>query len=125
AHAYGAAHDNRDVRVVCVVSDGEAETAPLATSWHSNKLLDPVRDGAVLPVLHLNGYKIANPTLLARIPDEQLIALFEGYGHRPVIVSGDDPPAVHRALARALDEIADEIAAIQHAARAANDGSWV
>jgi xylulose-5-phosphate/fructose-6-phosphate phosphoketolase len=117
AHAYGAAFDNRDLLVACVVGDGEAETGPLAASWHSNKFLNPVRDGAVLPILHLNGYKIANPTLLARIPDDELVALFEGYGHRPVIVAGDDPPVVHQAMAAALDEIADEITQIQRSAR--------
>ena len=117
AHAYGAAFDNPDLLVACVVGDGEAETGPLAASWHSNKFLDPVRDGAVLPILHLNGYKIANPTILARIPDDELVALFEGYGHRPVIVAGDDPPVVHQAMAAALDEIADEIADIQRSAR--------
>jgi xylulose-5-phosphate/fructose-6-phosphate phosphoketolase len=117
AHAYGAAFDNRDLLVACVVGDGEAETGPLAASWHSNKFLNPVRDGAVLPILHLNGYKIANPTVLARIPDDELVALFEGYGHRPVIVAGDDPLVVHQAMAAALDEIADEIAQIQRSAR--------
>jgi xylulose-5-phosphate/fructose-6-phosphate phosphoketolase len=117
-HAYGAAFDNPDLLVCCVVGDGEAETGPLAASWHSNKLLDPSRDGAVLPVLHLNGYKIANPTLLARIPEDELRALLEGYGHAPRFVTGDDPRAVHRALAATLDEVADEIAAIQDAARA-------
>jgi xylulose-5-phosphate/fructose-6-phosphate phosphoketolase len=117
AHAYGAAFDNADVLVACVVGDGEAETGPLAASWHSNKFLNPVRDGAVLPILHLNGYKIANPTVLARIPDNELVALFEGYGHRPVIVAGDDPPVVHQAMAAALDGIADEIAEIQRSAR--------
>ena len=117
AHAYGAAFDNPDLLVACVVGDGEAETGPLAASWHSNKFLDPVRDGAVLPILHLNGYKIANPTILARIPDDELVALFEGYGHRPVIVAGDDPPVVHQAMAAALDGIADEIAEIQRSAR--------
>jgi xylulose-5-phosphate/fructose-6-phosphate phosphoketolase len=117
AHAYGAAFDNPDLLVACVVGDGEAETGPLAASWHSNKFLNPVRDGAVLPILHLNGYKIANPTVLARIPDDELVALFEGYGHRPVIVAGDDPPLVHQAMAAALDEIADEIDGIQRTAR--------
>ncbi|HJW22514.1 MAG TPA: hypothetical protein VJ506_08815, partial [Candidatus Limnocylindrales bacterium] len=92
AHAYGAAFDNPDLLVACVVGDGEAETGPLAGSWHSNKFLDPARDGAVLPILHLNGYKIANPTVLARIPDQELRSLFEGYGYQPFEVSGDDPP---------------------------------
>src|SRR5512141_1766718 len=91
-HAYGAAFDNPQLLVCCVVGDGEAETGPLATSWHSNKFLDPVRDGAVLPILHLNGYKIANPTVLARIPHDELVALFEGYGYHVYIVAGDDPP---------------------------------
>ena len=91
AHAYGAAFDNPDLLVCCVVGDGEAETGPLAASWHSNKFLDPVRDGAVLPILHLNGYKIANPTILARIPADELVRLLEGYGHRPIVVEGHDP----------------------------------
>ena len=97
AHAYGAAFDNPDLLVCCVVGDGEAETGPLATSWHSNKFLNPQRDGAVLPILHLNGYKIANPTVLARIPEDELVALMEGYGHRPLLVTGDDPAAGARA----------------------------
>jgi xylulose-5-phosphate/fructose-6-phosphate phosphoketolase len=116
-HAYGAAFDNPDLVVACVVGDGEAETGPLAASWHSNKFLDPVGDGAVLPILHLNGYKIANPTVLARIPDDELRRLLEGYGHHPIFVSGDQPDPVHRQLAAALDEAFDEIAAIQSAAR--------
>lgn len=116
-HAYGAALDNPGLVVACVIGDGEAETGPLATSWHSNKMLNPARDGAVLPILHLNGYKIANPTLLARIPEEELDSLLRGYGHRPITVAGDEPAAVHRALAAALDEAFDEIAAIQRAAR--------
>ena len=91
-HAYGAAFDNPDLLVLCVVGDGEAETGPLAASWHSNKFLNPVTDGAVLPVLHLNGYKIANPTVLARIPDDELAALMRGYGYEPHFVTGDDPP---------------------------------
>jgi xylulose-5-phosphate/fructose-6-phosphate phosphoketolase len=117
AHAYGAAFDNPDLLVACVVGDGEAETGPLAASWHSNKFLNPATDGAVLPILHLNGYKIANPTLLARIPEAELVALFEGYGHRPHLVTGgfDGEPAeeVHRRFAAALDEALDEIAAIK------------
>ena len=116
-HAYGAAFDDPDLLVACVVGDGEAETGPLAASWHSNKFLDPARDGAVLPILHLNGYKIANPTVLARIPDDELVALFTGYGHGVEIVAGDDPAAVHQAFAAALDRSLDAIAAIQHAAR--------
>ena len=116
-HAYGAAFDNPDLVVAAVVGDGEAETGPLAASWHSNKFLDPVRDGAVLPILHLNGYKIANPTVLARIPDEELDALMRGYGYQPTIVAGDDPADVHRQLAAALDDAFDQIGAIQRAAR--------
>ncbi len=113
AHAFGAAFDNPDLLVACVVGDGEAETGPLAASWHSNKFLNAATDGAVLPILHLNGYKIANPTVLARIPEPELLALFEGYGWAPVIVSGDDPRAVHADLAGVLDESLDRIAAIQ------------
>ncbi len=116
-HAYGAVFDNPDLVAVCVVGDGEAETGPLAASWHSNKFLNPVTDGAVLPVLHLNGYKIANPTVLARIPEDELLALLRGYGHEPVIVSGDDPADVHQQMAHALDRAMDTIAAIQLAAR--------
>jgi xylulose-5-phosphate/fructose-6-phosphate phosphoketolase len=110
SHAFGAAFDNPDLLIVCVVGDGEAETGPLATSWHSNKFLDPQTDGVVLPVLHLNGYKIANPTVLARIPEPELVSLLEGYGWRPLLVSGDEPEAVHQELAAALDEALDEIA---------------
>jgi xylulose-5-phosphate/fructose-6-phosphate phosphoketolase len=117
SHAYGAAFDNPGLVVCCVVGDGEAETGPMATSWHSNKLLDPAGDGAVLPVLHLNGWKIANPAILARIPNEELRALFAGYGHRPILVEGSEPDAVHRAMAAAMDEALDEIAAIQRRAR--------
>ncbi|MGD0373191.1 MAG: phosphoketolase family protein [Streptosporangiaceae bacterium] len=116
-HAYGAAFDNPDLLVMCVVGDGEAETGPLAASWHSNKFLNPVTDGAVLPVLHLNGYKIANPTILARIPDDELAALMRGYGYQPHFVAGDDPAVVHRQLAAVLDEVLDDIAAIQEHAR--------
>ena len=119
AHAYGAAFDNPDLIVACIVGDGEAETGPLATSWHSNKFLDPVGDGAVLPILHLNGYKIASPTVLARIPEAELVALLEGYGHRPILVSGDDPATMHRRMAAALDEATDEIIAIRQRARQA------
>ena len=117
-HAYGAAFDNPDLTVFCVVGDGEAETGPLAASWHSNKFVNARRDGAVLPILHLNGYKIANPTVLARIPEEELTRLLEGYGHAPVFVAGDEPEAVHQALAAALDGCLDEIARIQREARA-------
>src|SRR6266508_297222 len=100
-HAYGAAFDNPGLVVCCVVGDGEAETGPLAASWHGNKFVDPRRDGAVLPILHLNGYKIANPTVLARIGDEELAELMRGYGYRPYFVSGDDPAQVHQLLAAA------------------------
>ena len=117
AHAFGAAFDNPDLVVACVVGDGEAETGPLATSWHGNKFLNPLGDGAVLPVLQLNGYKIANPTVLARIPERELVSLLEGYGWRPIIVAGDEPMRVHQAFAAALDEALDEIAEIQRAAR--------
>jgi xylulose-5-phosphate/fructose-6-phosphate phosphoketolase len=117
AHAFGAVFDNPDLLAVCVVGDGEAETGPLAASWHSNKFLNPRTDGAVLPILHLNGYKIANPTVLARIPEHELLALLEGYGWRPVVVAGEEPEAVHRLFAAALDEVLDEIAEIQSAAR--------
>jgi xylulose-5-phosphate/fructose-6-phosphate phosphoketolase len=117
-HAYGAAFDNPDLLVCCVVGDGEAETGPLAASWHSNKFLDPARDGAVLPVLHLNGYKIANPTVLARIPEPELRALLEGYGYAPRFVEGSEPEAMHQLMAATLDEVAAAIAAIQERARA-------
>ena len=113
AHAYGAAFDNPDLLVACVVGDGEAETGPLATSWHANKFVNAERDGVVLPILHLNGYKIANPTVLARISEEELLALFEGYGYRPLLVSGSDPDAVHRDLAAALDDALDQIDGIK------------
>src|ERR1700745_2392131 len=116
-HAYGAVLDNPDLLALCVVGDGEAETGPLATSWHSNKFLNPVRDGAVLPVLHLNGYKIANPTVLARISHEELKALFEGYGYTPRFVEGSDPDEMHGLMAATLDEVLDDIAAIQKRAR--------
>jgi xylulose-5-phosphate/fructose-6-phosphate phosphoketolase len=121
AHAYGAAFDNPSLLVACVIGDGEAETGPLAASWHSNKFLNPARDGVVLPILHLNGYKIANPTVLARIPREELGCLLEGYGHRPYFVDGEEPEAMHRAMADTLDEVLDEIAAIQAHARAGDD----
>jgi xylulose-5-phosphate/fructose-6-phosphate phosphoketolase len=116
-HAYGAAFDNPDLTVFCIVGDGEAETGPLAASWHSNKFVNARRDGAVLPILHLNGYKIANPTVLARIPEQELRELLEGYGHVPVFVSGDEPEPVHQQLAAAMDWALDEIARIQRAAR--------
>ncbi|MFJ9173268.1 phosphoketolase [Streptomyces sp. NPDC102360] len=117
AHAYGAALDNPDLLVACVIGDGEAETGPLATSWHANKFLDPAHDGAVLPILHLNGYKIANPTVLARIPDAELDELLRGYGHEPLHVTGDDPLRVHRDLARTMDQALDRIARFQREAR--------
>jgi xylulose-5-phosphate/fructose-6-phosphate phosphoketolase len=117
SHAQGAALDNPDLLVVCVVGDGEAETGPLATAWHGNKFLNPASDGAVLPILHLNGYKIASPTVLARISDEELHALFAGYGYTPYVVSGSEPAEVHQAMAATLDVVLDEIKAIQEAAR--------
>jgi xylulose-5-phosphate/fructose-6-phosphate phosphoketolase len=117
SHAFGAAFDNPALVVACVVGDGEAETGPLATAWHSNKFLDPATDGAVLPILHLNGYKIANPTLLARIPREELEQLFRGYGWLPLFVSGDDPPLMHEAMAKALDLAVEAIRKIQREAR--------
>jgi len=118
AHAYGAAFDNPDLVVACVIGDGEAETGPLATSWHANKFLNPAADGAVLPILHLNGYKIANPAVLARIPADELDALLRGYGHEPFYVTVSDPEQAHRDMAATLDTALDRIAAIQHRARA-------
>ncbi|MGH8774770.1 MAG: phosphoketolase family protein [Jiangellaceae bacterium] len=122
AHAYGVAFDNPQLLVACVIGDGEAETGPLATGWHGNKFLDPVHDGTVLPILHLNGYKIANPTILARIEEDELLDLMRGYGHQPRLVSGgfdgEDPAAVHQRMAAALDEALDEIAAIRRDAAA-------
>jgi xylulose-5-phosphate/fructose-6-phosphate phosphoketolase len=123
SHAFGAALDNPDLVVACVIGDGEAETGPLATAWHSNKYLDPAGDGAVLPILHLNGYKIANPALLARIDDAELTDLLRGYGYRPYLVEGDDPALVHQTLAATLDVIFDEIAEIQRKARAEGETS--
>jgi xylulose-5-phosphate/fructose-6-phosphate phosphoketolase len=117
-HAYGAAFDDPDLVVCCVIGDGEAETGPLAASWHSNAFLNPARDGAVLPILHLNGYKIANPTVLARIPEKELTSLLRGYGHEPRYVEGDDPAAVHQLMAAALDWAHDGIRSIQEQARA-------
>ncbi|MGA2603181.1 MAG: phosphoketolase family protein [Verrucomicrobiia bacterium] len=118
SHAFGAAFDNPDLLVACVVGDGEAETGPLATSWHSNKFLNPVRDGAVLPILHLNGYKIAGPTVLARIPRDELEALFRGYGYTPYFVEGDDPMEMHQLMAGTLDTVVAHIQRIQRDARA-------
>ena len=117
SHAFGAAFDNPDLLVACVVGDGEAETGPLATSWHSNKFLNPVRDGAVLPILHLNGYKIAGPTVLARIPHDELKSLFIGYGYKPYVVEGDDPATMHQQMAATLDAVVADIKTIQRAAR--------
>jgi xylulose-5-phosphate/fructose-6-phosphate phosphoketolase len=117
SHAYGAVFDNPDLLCCCIVGDGEAETGPLATGWHSNKFLDPVGDGAVLPILHLNGYKIANPTVLARIGDDELTRLLEGYGHTVHWVDGDDPRTMHGRMAEVLDAVVEEIGAIQRAAR--------
>jgi xylulose-5-phosphate/fructose-6-phosphate phosphoketolase len=117
SHAFGAAFDNPDLIVACVVGDGEAETGPLATSWHSNKFLNPARDGAVLPILHLNGAKIAGLTVLSRIPHGELEALFRGYGYEPYFVEGDDPETMHEAMAATMDAVVDEIKRIQHEAR--------
>ena len=121
AHAFGAAFDNPDLVVFCVVGDGEAETGPLAASWHSNKFLDPRTDGAVLPILHLNGYKIANPTVAARIPRAELLDLLRGYGYAPVVVEGDDPMPMHEAMVTAIDGCLDVIAATQRSARASTE----
>jgi xylulose-5-phosphate/fructose-6-phosphate phosphoketolase len=117
SHAYGAAFDNPDLIVAAVVGDGEAETGPLATGWHGNKFLNPVRDGAVLPILHLNGYKIANPCFLDRIPRSELLKLFEGYGYRPILVEGSEPEAMHQAMAAAMDDAVADIRRIQSEAR--------
>ncbi|QDU65265.1 phosphoketolase [Engelhardtia mirabilis] len=117
SHAFGAVFDNPDLIVACVIGDGEAETGPLATAWHSNKFLDPATDGAVLPILHLNGYKIANPTILARIPREELEQLLRGYGWQPHFVVGHEPELMHEAMATALDAVARQIRSIQQAAR--------
>ena len=117
SHAYGAAFDNPDLIVACVVGDGEAETGPLATAWHSNKFINPVRDGAVLPILNLNGYKIANPTILARVSHEELEALFVGYGYKPYFVEGGEPREMHQKMAATLDAVVGEIRAVQKKAR--------
>ncbi len=122
-HAYGAAFDNPDLVVACVVGDGEAETGTLATSWHSNKFLNPINDGAVLPILHLNGFKIANPTVLARIPNEELEALMKGYGYKPHFLEGSDPETMHRGMAEVMDAMYGEIRAIQQHAREHNDAT--
>src|SRR6266699_5422868 len=122
AHACGAAFDNPGLVVACVVGDGEAETGPMATSWHGCRFLDPARDGAVLPILHLNGYKIANPALLARLPDDELDALLRGYGYRPRHVTGHEPFVMHQKMAAALEEALGEIRAIQERARTGGDG---
>jgi xylulose-5-phosphate/fructose-6-phosphate phosphoketolase len=123
SHAFGAVFDNPNLIAACVVGDGEAETGPLATAWHSNKFLNPRTDGVVLPILHLNGYKISNPTLLARIEHEELDQLFRGYGWTPYFVEGDDPMLVHQEMAAALDEVTAEIKRIQKNAREAGDGT--
>ncbi len=121
AHAYGAPFDNPDLIVACVIGDGEAETGPLAGSWHSTKFLNPATDGAVLPILHLNGYKIANPTVLARIPHEELEFLLRGYGYTVHTVEGDDPKLVHQKLAATMDTVISEI----HATRIpASSTTW-
>jgi xylulose-5-phosphate/fructose-6-phosphate phosphoketolase len=121
SHAFGAAFDNPELIVACVVGDGEAETGPLATSWHSNKFLNPIRDGVVLPILHLNGYKIANPTVLARISHDELDQLLRGYGYTPYYVEGDDPQAMHQLMATTLDQVTEEIQRITQHARRNND----
>ena len=123
SHGYGAAFDNPDLIVAVAVGDGEAETGPLATSWHSNKFLNPIRDGAVLPILHLNGYKIANPTILARIPKEELEALLYGYGHKPFFVEGHDPATMHQQMAATLEQCILEIRSLQQHARSQHDNT--
>src|SRR5678810_1021390 len=117
AHAFGAAFDNPDLLVACVVGDGEAETGPLATAWHSNKFLNPTTDGAVLPILHLNGYKIANPCVLARISHEEIENLFRGYGYNPIFVEGSDPQEMHQLMAATIDTCLDEFRRVQTEAR--------
>lgn len=123
AHAFGAVFDNPDLIATCVVGDGEAETGPLATSWHSNKFLNPVTDGAVLPILHLNGYKISNPTVLSRISKEELIKLFEGYGWKPYLVEGSEPKYMHKLMAATLDKVITDILQIQNNARSGENNS--
>lgn len=125
SHSFGIVFDKPDLMVACVVGDGEAETGPLATSWHANKYLNPRTDGAVLPILHLNGYKIANPCILARIPEQELLALFQGYGYEPVIVEGSDPAMMHPAFAKALDYCADKIKSIQDQARSTPENELI
>ncbi|HLF77407.1 MAG TPA: phosphoketolase family protein, partial [Dehalococcoidia bacterium] len=117
AHAHGAVFDNPDLVAFCIIGDGEAETGPLAASWHSNKFLNPRRDGAVVPILHLNGFKIANPTVLARIPHEELRSLMEGYGYKPYFVEGDDPESMHQLMAGVLDQVIDDIEGIKREQR--------
>src|SRR5476649_2727777 len=117
SHAFGAAFDNPELIVACVIGDGEAETGALATGWHSNKFLNPVGDGAVLPILHLNGYKIANPTILARISHEELDALLRGYGYTPHYVEGDDPMTMHQRMAEVIENVVVDIRCIQQEAR--------
>src|SRR5205814_1348483 len=117
SHAFGAAFDNKDLIVACVIGDGEAETGPLATAWHANKFLDPATDGVVLPILHLNGYKIANPTIFARITREELEQLLRGYGWTPCFVEGHDPALMHEAMAATLDTVVEQIKQIQQDAR--------
>ena len=123
AHAFGAVFDNPELIAACVVGDGEAETGPLATSWQSNKFLNPISDGAVLPILHLNGFKISNPTILSRLSHEELEAFFKGNGWKPYFVEGSDPKEMHRKMAEALDTVVDEIKAIQKNARENNDST--
>jgi xylulose-5-phosphate/fructose-6-phosphate phosphoketolase len=118
SHAFGAVFDNPDLIAACVVGDGEAETGPLAAAWHSNKFLNPITDGAVLPILHLNGFKIANPTVLARISHEELEGLFTGYGYQPFFVEGSDPELMHQKMAEILNTVIDEIRSIQREAAA-------
>src|SRR6188768_1377760 len=120
SHAFGMAFDNPDVIVACVVGDGEAETGPLATAWHSNKFVNPTRDGAVLPILNLNGYKIANPTILSRISHEELEALFVGYGYTPIFVEGSEPAVMHQKMAAALEQAVDAIRGVQRETRRSN-----
>src|SRR4051812_3469212 len=123
SHAYGMVLDNPDVIVACVVGDGEAETGPLATAWHSNKFINPERDGAVLPILNLNGYKIANPTILARMPSEELDQLMKDYGYKPYYVEGSDPMTMHRKMAETMEAAIGEIRTIQQEARATGDAT--